>query len=119
MSLEIGPTPQRPANGVSAARSTSAAFQATLKSVTPASPAPADTVSIGIPASPPPDVLDEVGAAADRVAAFAAKNRELHFSHDSATGRVVVQVRDLDSGKVVRTIPPSGALAALAGEIEL
>jgi hypothetical protein len=119
MSLEIGPTPPRPANGVSAARSTSAAFQATLKSVAGATRAPVDTVSIGIPPTPPPEVLDEVRAAADRAEAFAAQNRELHFTHDEDTGRVIVQVRDLDSGKVVRTIPPSGALAALAGEMEL
>jgi uncharacterized FlaG/YvyC family protein len=70
---------------------------------------------ISLPPSPPPEVLDEVAAARARAAELAAANRELHFSKDEETGRVIVQVRDL-SGNVIRTIPPSGALAVLAGE---
>ena len=44
----------------------------------------------------------------------AADNRELHFSTDADTGRVIVQVRDLE-GNVIRTIPPSHALHAMSG----
>ena len=39
---------------------------------------------------------------------------ELHFSKDSETGRVVIQVRDLD-GNVLKTIPPSRALDVMSG----
>jgi uncharacterized FlaG/YvyC family protein len=59
-------------------------------------------------------VLDEVAAARDRAAELAANNRELHFSTDQDTGRVIVQVRDLE-GNVIRTIPPSHALQVVAG----
>ena len=54
-------------------------------------------------------MLDEVGAAADRAELLAEQGRELHFEADEKTGRVIVQVRDLASGKVIRTIPPEGA----------
>jgi len=63
-----------------------------------------DTVQLSVPASPPEAVRDEVAAA----------DRELHFSKDEASGRVVVQVRDMD-GRVIRAIPPSDAFAVLAG----
>jgi FlaG protein len=78
-------------------------------------PAPrVDTAELSMPASPPPEVLDEVDAAAARAEALAASNRELHFRVDDASGRVVVEVRDFD-GNVIRTIPPSEALDIMAG----
>jgi hypothetical protein len=122
MSFEIGPIhSQRPAPGVAAPRPAAAvdgpSFEATLQSAAVRPPRRVDTADVGIPASPPPEVLDAIGAAADRVDAFAAENRELHFHQDERTGRVVVQVRDLATGEIVRTIPPSGALAALAGTL--
>ena len=67
-----------------------------------------------IPATPPADVRTQVALAAQRAADLAAANRELHFAKDEETGRIVVQVRELD-GRVVRTIPPSRALAMLTG----
>jgi hypothetical protein len=125
MSLEIGPTHlQRPTPGVSAARPAApvegVSFQATLQAAgegrAAVAPVRVDTVHLGgIPPTPPPEVLDAIGAAADRVDALAVENRELHFHKDEETGRVVVQVRDLATGEVVRIIPPSGALAALVG----
>ena len=51
---------------------------------------------------------------AERAAELPPQNRELHFGKDEATGRVIVQVRDLD-GEVLRTIPPSSALDVMAG----
>jgi uncharacterized FlaG/YvyC family protein len=45
---------------------------------------------------------------------MAAQNRELHFERDPQSGRVVVQVRDLATREVVRTIPPSEALGILS-----
>ena len=60
-------------------------------------------------------MLDEVAAARDRAAELAANNRELHFSMDEESNRIVVQVRDL-AGNVIRTIPPSEALAVMSGQ---
>jgi hypothetical protein len=75
---------------------------------------PAADSSKDIPASPPPEVLAEVDAAWKRGARLAAENRELHFSRDEASGRIVVQVRTLD-GEVLGTIPPSRALDVMGG----
>jgi hypothetical protein len=38
-----------------------------------------DVATVGIPASPPPDVLREVQAAGRRAAELAAPHRQLHF----------------------------------------
>ena len=113
MSFEIGRVngaaaqpltpPQRPvAHG--------AGFGAVLAGVS----AKADIATVGVPASPPPDVLSQVQAAGRRAAELAAQHRELHFEKDPSSGRVIVQVRDLD-GNVLRTIPPSHALAVMSG----
>ena len=69
----------------------------------------------GIPASPPPAVLREVEAAGRRAEELRRARRELHFEVDDESGRVIVQVRDLD-GNVIRTIPPSEALDIMSGE---
>jgi uncharacterized FlaG/YvyC family protein len=47
-----------------------------------------------------------------------AANRELHFSKDKATNRVVIEVRDLD-GNVLKTIPPAKTLDILSGDAKL
>ena len=74
-----------------------------------------DTAVIGgIPAAPPPDALREVDRAAARAEELWLEQRELHFAMDEDSGRVVVQVRDLD-GRVIRTIPPSEALDVMSG----
>ena len=73
-----------------------------------------DTLDV-IPAKPPAQVLDEVRAAAKRAEELRAQDRELHFTKDEASGRVVIQVRNAD-GDVLRTIPPSKALAVMTGE---
>jgi FlaG protein len=62
-----------------------------------------------VPATPPPDVRREVEAAGRRAEALWNARRELHFDVDDESGRVIIQVRDLD-GQVIRTIPPSEAL---------
>jgi flagellar protein FlaG len=87
----------------------------------PARPAPAAAPTHSaaatadvIGAAPPPELADEVGAAADRAQQMADANRELHFAKDPHSGRIIVQVRDLD-GNVVRTIPPSQALDIMSG----
>lgn len=62
---------------------------------------------------PPPRLRREIRAAADRAEQLWREQRELHFETDD-TGRVVVQVRDLD-GRVIRAIPPSEALEVISG----
>jgi uncharacterized FlaG/YvyC family protein len=69
-----------------------------------------------VPASPPAEVRAQVEAAARRAEELAANNRELHFAKDAETGRIVIEVRQLD-GRVVRTIPPSHALALMTGAL--
>ena len=55
-----------------------------------------------------------VDRAAERVDELHADNRELHFSTDEQSGRVIIEVRDLD-GNVLKTIPPSKAMDILSG----
>jgi uncharacterized FlaG/YvyC family protein len=75
----------------------------------------ADVVQVDtIPSQPPTELRAEMDRAAKRVDELKAEGRELHFARDQETGRVVVQVRDL-SGNVLRTIPPSKALAVASG----
>jgi hypothetical protein len=68
----------------------------------------------GIPASPPPEVMDEVAASADHVEWLRQHNRELRFHVDEETRRVEVEVRDLN-GRLIREIPPSEALDSMSG----
>jgi flagellar protein FlaG len=115
MSFEIGPLP--PIGHGSAARRTQAptpgfSLDLARPAVKPA--AIQDSAQLSMPASPPPEVLDAVGAAAARAAELRAGNRELHFHKDEHSGRVIVEVRDLE-GNVIRTIPPSKALDVMAG----
>ena len=65
-----------------------------------------------IPASPPPEVIDEMRAAQRAIADMRARGRELHFEMDS--GRLKIEVRDL-SGNVLKQIPPSRALEIAGG----
>jgi uncharacterized FlaG/YvyC family protein len=62
----------------------------------------------------PDTALDAVDEAAERADQLARENRELHFGRDRATGRLIVQVRDLITGDVLATISPAHALAVLS-----
>jgi hypothetical protein len=73
-----------------------------------------DVKTDAIPPVPPENVRGQVDRAAEIAAQLAAVNRELHFSKDETTGRVVIQVRDFD-GNVIRTIPPKHALDVMTG----
>ena len=118
MSFEIDPLPpiQSGAPARRAAQTARADFSVALgRAETPAAGArDVDAAELSIPATPPVEVLDEIGAAADRAHQLWTENRELHFSKDSTTGRVVIEVRDR-AGHTIRTIPPSEALNVLAG----
>jgi hypothetical protein len=117
MSFEIGPLPPI-GSGAPARRPVPVPrtdFSAALAGAAGPSPArEVDGAQVSIPAVPPTEVLEEIGAAADRAHQLWTENRELHFSKDSASGRMVIEVRDR-AGNTIRTIPPSHALAVLAG----
>ena len=66
-----------------------------------------------LPASPPNEVLEQMHEAGRVAAELRSQQRELHFE-PTDSGRVIVQVRDLD-GNVIRTIPPARALEIAAG----
>ena len=113
MSLPIGatsftphapPVPPAAPFGSSVRRHASAALEAAFE---------VDLAEV-VPPGPPPELRAEVQFAAQRAAQLAADDRELHFTKDEETGRVIVQVRDLE-GNVIRTIPAQHALDVLAG----
>jgi flagellar protein FlaG len=90
----------------------------------PAVPAarPVDRVELHgdatIPDAPPAEVLAELHVAGRVVAELHARGRELRFASDPDSGRIVVEVRDLD-GNVLRRIPPSDALRVASGDLEI
>ena len=65
-----------------------------------------------IPASPPPEVMEEMLAAQRAINDMHARGRTLHFAMDGA--RVRIEVQDLD-GNVLKEIPPSRALEVATG----
>jgi flagellar protein FlaG len=67
-----------------------------------------------VPPAPTPEAREMVDKAAERVQQLAAQNRELHFSRDESSNRVVIEVRDLE-GNVLKTIPPAKALDIMSG----
>jgi hypothetical protein len=62
----------------------------------------------------PEEVLDAIGAAADRADELAAEDRQLHFEIDETPARLRVEVRELD-GTSIRPISPASALDVIAG----
>ena len=84
-----------------------------VKAAASAEPVAAVTVDT-LPASPPEHLLEEMYDASKVADTLRAQQRELHFEA-VGSGRVVVEVRDLD-GNVIRTIPPAGALDVAAGK---
>jgi flagellar protein FlaG len=76
--------------------------------------AAADAVLDPIPPAPTPEAREMVDRAAQVVDDLYKNNRELHFSVDKSTNRVVIEVRDLE-GHVLKTIPPAKALDVMAG----
>jgi hypothetical protein len=76
------------------------------------------TILGDVPPAPTPEARELVAKAADVVQKMHANNRELHFSTDETTNRVIIEVRDLD-GNVLKTIPPKHALDFLTGDADL
>jgi hypothetical protein len=67
-----------------------------------------------IPSSPPAEVLDAMGTAAQAHDRLATTDRGLSFKIDDRTGKVVVSVHD-NSGQVLFTVPGSKALDIASG----
>jgi uncharacterized FlaG/YvyC family protein len=76
------------------------------------------TIVGDVPPAPTPEAREMVDKAAEVVEQLRDNNRELHFSKDKATNRVVIEVRDFD-GNVLKTIPPAKALDVLSGSAKL
>ena len=116
MSFEIGPiSPIERGTPARRVTNPTPGFSLDLaRPATPHTPAVIHTSSVAIPAAPPVEVREAIGAAAERAAELRSQNRELHFEKDKTSGRVIVQVRDL-AGNVIRTIPPSSALEIMSG----
>ena len=72
------------------------------------------TIVGDVPPAPTPEARELVAKAAEVVQKMHANNRELHFSKDESSNRVVIEVRDLD-GNVLKTIPPAKALDVMSG----
>ena len=116
MSSPIPPT-QGSITTRSAQGAGAASGAARRENATPSPPSPVQPpVSLQtFPSSPPQEVLDDMTSAARVHDALRAQGRELHFAHDSQSGRMMVQVRDR-GGHVLRTISPSEALEVAAGK---
>jgi len=72
------------------------------------------SMDMDIPPSPPQEVLDAMDAASRAYQKLRAQGRELHFAQERSTGRMTIEVRDLD-GNLLRTIPPSKLLDVATG----
>ncbi len=80
-------------------------------------PAARDEVAISsgdVPDGPPPEVLEAMNAAARCFEELHEQGRELRFGHDADSGRVTIDVCDLD-GNVLRAIPGSHLLDVASG----
>jgi hypothetical protein len=67
-----------------------------------------------IPSSPPPEVLDQMGGAAQAYERLSAQGRELRFAHDESSGRTTIEVRDR-RGNILKRLSPAQALEVAAG----
>ncbi|HEY4280280.1 MAG TPA: flagellar protein FlaG [Conexibacter sp.] len=62
----------------------------------------------------PQDVIEAIDAAGHAYRTLHAQGRQLSFSLSEETGRVTIEVKDLD-GNVLRTIPPSKLIELATG----
>ena len=68
-----------------------------------------------LPAGPPPEVLEEIGAAWERAQVLVEGAYELHFDSDPALGRAWGELR-LPGGTVEQRLSASEALAIACGD---
>jgi FlaG protein len=116
--MHIGRFTQSPYEQVAAATSSVAAVTPPVTPLTAVRPPVTDqdegTILGAVPPAPTAEAREMVDKAAEVVQAMHKQNRELHFSRDEITNRVVIEVRDLE-GNVIKTIPPAKALDILSG----
>lgn len=102
----VGRTP--PTTGPAAAAQSSGSSASTSSTAT-------DPVKVDmIPSSPPPEVQDAMGVAAQSYDNLQASGKGLHFKVDEATGKLTVEVHD-QHGNLLFSVPASKALDIASG----
>ena len=69
-----------------------------------------------IPDCPPAELLDAIDAAADAYERLEASGWRLHFETDADTGKLSIQVLDLE-GKALGTVAPWKVLDVVSGSL--
>jgi hypothetical protein len=109
MSFDIGSVGRTPAAGAPA-RASMPSTTATASSAQVG-----DTVTVDtIPASPPPEVQDAMGVAAQAYDNLKASGSEMRFKVNEATGKLSVEVHDVH-GNLLFTVPASTVLDVASG----
>ncbi|HYZ81660.1 MAG TPA: hypothetical protein VE571_10345 [Solirubrobacteraceae bacterium] len=74
-----------------------------------------DSVTVDtIPASPPPEVHEAMGVAAEAYDRLQDEGRQMRFKINEGTGKLVVEVHDLH-GNLLFSVPSSKALEVASG----
>lgn len=108
MSFDIAPVARTAA--AAPAPASQAASAPTAPSAQSADPVTVDT----IPSSPPPEVHEAMGVAAQAYHDLKDNGSELRFKVDPATGKLQIEVHDTH-GNLLFTLPPSKLLDVAAG----
>jgi hypothetical protein len=109
MSFDIGSVGRTPAAGATTRTSTPSNAGAAQ------SAHEADTVTVDtIPASPPPEVQDAMGVAAQAYDNLKASGSEMRFKVNESTGKLSVEVHDTH-GNLLFTVPSSTVLDVASG----
>jgi hypothetical protein len=108
MSFDITSVGRTPA--AASASTNKVASTTSLKAVQGSDPVTVDT----IPSSPPPEVHEAMGVAAQAYDKLQASGREMRFKVQEGTGKLVVEVHDLH-GKLLFEVPASKALDVAGG----
>jgi len=106
MSFDIAPVGRTPSTAPAATNKTQN---------TAPSNAAQDSVTVDtIPSSPPPEVHEAMGVAAQAYDKLQAEGREMRFKVNEGTGKLVVEVHDLH-GQLLFQVPASKALEVASG----
>jgi uncharacterized FlaG/YvyC family protein len=108
MSFDISSVGRTPGTASVAAKKV--ASTASIKAVPGPEPVTVDT----IPSSPPPEVHEAMGVAAQAYDKLQAAGQEMRFKVDEPTGKLVVEVHDLH-GNLLFQVPASKALDVASG----
>ncbi len=79
-------------------------------------PSFAEHLGGAVGSGPPPEVQAEVRAAARAADRLHELGRRLSFEHDERTGRLRIEVRDLE-GNVLRRVPPTEVFDFATGKV--